>query len=848
MSSLNGRTNNNKNIPKFPDIGTAGQFIKLKSDVNDGFEYVDDTGVSLPIASSNTLGGILVNGGNLAIASDGLLSATNTTYSEGDGIDIDSNNAISLDKAQASVLGGVKISGGNLAIDSNGLLSATNTTYSEGDGIDIDSNNAISLDKAGANTLGGIKVGTNLAIDSNGILSSTNTTYSEGDGIDIATNNTISINKAQASVLGGVKVSGGSLSIASDGVLSLTNMPSSAELLPTLPDVDGQFLKSVYDSSSGAKSTTFETVNIISDLDNYSQTDEIIINSASHLSLQNEGQTRLQLRDIGTTNTAGRIDLLLAPNFANDTHIGELRFRRCDADGQPRYHSIYTQHSNTTASLNKLTFAIHSQTTVSSQVNVLFLNGAGNAGIGLTPTHGKLQVGGDIFASTSTTTSGKTANANVVCDRIRFYHNEDNWTIGVGASQMFYRTNQARGHCFFGSDFDAGDELMIIRTGVGNPNDGGVVGNVGIGLVVPTEKLEVNGNIKCVDLKFTREDTNGTPQEVLLSTILASYTQLPAVSINSGNKVDLRTNNQTRIRIPDVGGFETEGRVDLLLGGFYSVANPNRGELRFTRADTTNANLTRHHSIFSQHSNTALLNTLRFAIHNGTYSGAGSNTTDALTLTGTGAAIVGSDLIVTGNCQAATYTGLPITTSVIASSTALMTSGGIASLELTSNALPIDEFVLYTVQNMNVNSHDYLWRTPNSNIGSVSNFTTQGIRFVEGNDEFRCSKPGTFIVSFFIVCDDGASNERASFYAQVVKTFGGSELKKYYVGGNSYYRDDNPNFDEVCLCGTITFSLKLDESFLIRSIRLYNQGNGQIPSYSASRLSIERLNTLTVIT
>tara|TARA_R110001632_G_C11083498_1_gene388895 strand:- start:29 stop:562 length:534 start_codon:yes stop_codon:yes gene_type:complete len=177
-----------------------------------------------------------------------------------------------------------------------------------------------------------------------------------------------------------------------------------------------------------------------------------------------------------------------------------------------------------------------------------------------------------------------------------------------------------------------------------------------------------------------------------------------------------------------------------------------------------------------------------------------------------------------------------------------MTSGGIASLELTSNALTIDEFVLYTNQNINANSHDYLWRTPNSSIGSVSNFTTQGIRFVEGNDEFRCSKAGTFIVSFFIVCDDGGSNERASFYAQVVKTFGGSEIKEYYVGGNSYYRDNNDNYDEVCLCGTITFSLKLDESFLIRSIRLYSQGGGQITTHSSSRLSIERLNILTVIT
>ena len=54
----------------------------------------------------------------LLILHTGVLSATNTEYTEGDGIDIDSNNTISLDIAQASVIGGVKINGNNLSIDS----------------------------------------------------------------------------------------------------------------------------------------------------------------------------------------------------------------------------------------------------------------------------------------------------------------------------------------------------------------------------------------------------------------------------------------------------------------------------------------------------------------------------------------------------------------------------------------------------------------------------------------------------------------------------------------------------------------------------------------------------------
>jgi len=76
MSSLSGRTSN-KNIPKFPnDLGTAGQFIKLKNDVNDGFEYTDAGNISLPIASNSTLGGVKIDGNNLAINSAGLLSVT----------------------------------------------------------------------------------------------------------------------------------------------------------------------------------------------------------------------------------------------------------------------------------------------------------------------------------------------------------------------------------------------------------------------------------------------------------------------------------------------------------------------------------------------------------------------------------------------------------------------------------------------------------------------------------------------------------------------------------------------------------------------------------------------------
>jgi hypothetical protein len=76
----------------------------------------------LPIASDQTLGGVKV-GNNLSIdPQTGVMSATDTVYS--------------LPNASPSVLGGIKV-GTNLSIDANGVLSATDTTYSAGAGISI---------------------------------------------------------------------------------------------------------------------------------------------------------------------------------------------------------------------------------------------------------------------------------------------------------------------------------------------------------------------------------------------------------------------------------------------------------------------------------------------------------------------------------------------------------------------------------------------------------------------------------------------------------------------------------------------------------------------------------------
>ena len=184
---------------------------------------------------------------------------------------------------------------------------------------------------------------------------------------------------------------------------------------------------------------------------------------------------------------------------------------------------------------------------------------------------------------------------------------------------------------------------------------------------------------------------------------------------------------------------------------------------------------------------------------------------------------------------------------VTTGSTALMTSGGIASLELVSVATAISAiFKLYLVQEMNVNSKDYNWNQSGTTIGSETVYS-EGIALVQGGSEFRCTKAGTFTISFLIVCDNGASNNRASFYTKVVKKFGGTEVNGYYVGGNTYYRDNNDSYDEICLCATINLTLKVNESFLIRSIRLFSEGGGSIPTHSSSEMTIERVDHQTVV-
>ena len=269
----------------------------------------------LPIAGNGTLGGVQINGNNLSIDVDGVLSATdtNTTYNaavastlQSDGITLsggeaglmtandkfklngiaDGANAFVLPIAGNGTLGGVQINGNNLSIDVDGVLSATdtNTTYNaavastlQSDGITLSGGEAglmtandkfkldgiasgandYSLPAATASVLGGIKVGTNLSDDGAGVLSlsdditlgsSTDTQgkitlkssqfFVKVDSVQNTTatfltlNNGATFTSGTTTFLNGANINGVNF-IAAGQYVSSTDTPSSSNLLPS---------------------------------------------------------------------------------------------------------------------------------------------------------------------------------------------------------------------------------------------------------------------------------------------------------------------------------------------------------------------------------------------------------------------------------------------------------------------------------------------------------------------------------------------------------------------------------------------------------------------------------------
>lgn len=99
----------------------------------------------LPIATSDTLGGVKVDGNTITIDENGVISGANTYI---------------LPTATTSVLGGVKPDGTTITVDENGVISGAST---------------YELPKATTTNLGGVKVdGTTITVNSDGIITCIN--------------------------------------------------------------------------------------------------------------------------------------------------------------------------------------------------------------------------------------------------------------------------------------------------------------------------------------------------------------------------------------------------------------------------------------------------------------------------------------------------------------------------------------------------------------------------------------------------------------------------------------------------------------------------------------------------
>ncbi|MDA8977541.1 hypothetical protein N9F71_00810 [bacterium] len=190
----------------------------------------------------------LTAGTNVSIAGDGTISSTdtNTTYSVQDG-ELSQNSFTNDDhtklngiEASADVTDTTNVvaaltAGTNIAIAGNGTISATDTTYSVQDG-ELSQNNFTNDDhtklnniEAGAdvtdatNVVAALTAGTNIAIAGNGTISSTNTTYTGGTGLTLS-GTTFNVDAAQTGITSVGTLSG--LVLGQNGTVSFEGSTS----------------------------------------------------------------------------------------------------------------------------------------------------------------------------------------------------------------------------------------------------------------------------------------------------------------------------------------------------------------------------------------------------------------------------------------------------------------------------------------------------------------------------------------------------------------------------------------------------------------------------------------------
>ena len=237
----------------------------------------------------------LTAGTNVSIAGDGTISSTDTTYSVQDG-ELSQNSFTNDDhtklngiEASADVTDTTNVvaaltAGTNIAIAGDGTISATDTTYSVQDG-ELSQNNFTNEDhtklnniEAGAdvtdatNVVAALTAGTNITIAGNGTISSTNTTYTGGTGLTLD-GTTFNIDAAQAGITSLGTLS--SLVLGQNGTVSfegstsgdndtiLTVVDPTADRTISLPNASGTV------ALNGVNQTAYRSGEIIETLRGY---------------------------------------------------------------------------------------------------------------------------------------------------------------------------------------------------------------------------------------------------------------------------------------------------------------------------------------------------------------------------------------------------------------------------------------------------------------------------------------------------------------------------------------------------------------------------------------------------
>lgn len=157
--------------------------------------YVDtNTGYTLPIASSSTLGGIRIGNG-LDVSGDGTVSVNVS--------ELNIPNQYVLPVATASVLGGIKI-GQGLQITPDGVVSVNTSSLPLPDEYE--------LPVATSSRLGGVKIGQGINVGVDGAISV--------DTESLPLPDTYELPVASSTVLGGVKIGNG-IDVTKDGTISV---------------------------------------------------------------------------------------------------------------------------------------------------------------------------------------------------------------------------------------------------------------------------------------------------------------------------------------------------------------------------------------------------------------------------------------------------------------------------------------------------------------------------------------------------------------------------------------------------------------------------------------------------